>query len=112
MHISVSKLTNISSDNGLSPGRHQTIIGTSVGILLTKLQWNSDRNSYIFIQENAFENIVWVMANILPRINDTFREQHPQHHKFVNTLLIVQLLKNKLCSEHLINSWAPGRFEI
>ena len=33
-HICVSKLTIISSDNGLSPGRHQAIIWTNAGILL------------------------------------------------------------------------------
>ena len=30
-----------------------------------KLQWNFIRNSSIFIQENAFENVVWKMAAIL-----------------------------------------------
>ena len=34
MHIYVSKLTNIGSDNGLSPGRRQAIISTKAGILL------------------------------------------------------------------------------
>ena len=33
-HICVRKLTNIGSDNGLSPGRRQAIIWTNVGILL------------------------------------------------------------------------------
>ena len=33
-HICVSKLTNIGSDNGLSPGRRQAIIWTNAGILL------------------------------------------------------------------------------
>ena len=33
-HICVSKITIICSDNGLSPGRRQAIIWTSVGILL------------------------------------------------------------------------------
>ena len=33
-HISVGNLTIIGSDNGLSPGRHQAIIWTNVGILL------------------------------------------------------------------------------
>ena len=33
-HICVSKLTNIGSDNALSPGIHQAMIGTNVGILL------------------------------------------------------------------------------
>ena len=34
MHICVSKLTIIGSDNGFSPGRHQAIIWTNAGILL------------------------------------------------------------------------------
>ena len=34
MHICVSQLTIIGSDNGLSPGRHQAIIWTNAGILL------------------------------------------------------------------------------
>ena len=31
------------------------------------LQWSFNKNSYIFIQENAFENLVWKMAAILSR---------------------------------------------
>ena len=63
-HICVSKITIIGSYNGLSPGRHQAIIWTSVGILLigpskTKLH----PNLYIFIQENG----VWKMVAILSR---------------------------------------------
>ena len=34
MHMCVSKLTTIGSDNGLSPGRRQAIIWTNAGILL------------------------------------------------------------------------------
>ena len=33
-HICVSKLTNIGSDNGLSPDRRQAIISANAGILL------------------------------------------------------------------------------
>ena len=73
-HICVGKLIIIGSDNGLSSGRHQAIIWTNVGIRLmpgatlrNKLQWNINRNSYIFIQENAFENVVWKMAAIFSR---------------------------------------------
>ena len=39
-----------------------------IGSLGTNPQWNLDRNSYIYIQENAFENIVCeIMAAILSR---------------------------------------------
>ena len=33
--------------------------------MLDKFKWNLNRNLYIFIQENAFENVVWEMAVIL-----------------------------------------------
>ena len=32
---------------------------------MNKLQWNFKQNSYILIQENAFENVVCEMAAIL-----------------------------------------------
>ena len=35
--------------------------------LRNKLQWNLSQYSYIFIQENAFENVIWKMAAILSR---------------------------------------------
>ena len=70
-HICVGKLTIIGSDNSFSPGRRQAIIWTNAGILLieplgTNLR-NFNRNWNIFIQENAFENIVCEMASILSR---------------------------------------------
>ena len=50
--ICVSKLTIIGSDNGLSPGRLQTIIWTNVGILLIRpLETNF---SEILIEINTF----------------------------------------------------------
>ena len=35
--------------------------------LRSKLQWNLKRNSCVFLQENAFENVVYEMASILSR---------------------------------------------
>ena len=32
-----------------------------------KFQWNTERNSYIFIQENSFDNVVYKIAAILSR---------------------------------------------
>ena len=69
-HIYVSKLTISGSDNVLSPGRRHAIIWTKDGILLIgPLGTNfSDILIYyscIFIQKNAFENVVWKMAAIL-----------------------------------------------
>ena len=59
-HICVSKLTTISLDNGLSPGRRKAIIWTNAGILLTgPLGTNFNEiliDIYIFVLKNAFEN--------------------------------------------------------
>ena len=57
IHRCVGKLTIIGSDNGLSPGRRQAIIWINDGMVLI-----SNRNLYIFIQEKAFENVVWKMT--------------------------------------------------
>ena len=68
-HICVSDLTIIGSDNGLSPGRRQAIIRTNAvnKTLRNKLQWNWNRNSNIFIEENAFESVVCEKAAIMSR---------------------------------------------
>ena len=71
-HICVSNLITIGSDNGLSPGRRQAITRTNAEILLirhpgTNFRDFLNRNSYIFIQENAFETVICEMAAILCR---------------------------------------------
>ena len=67
-YICVSKLTSIGSDNGLSPGRRETIIWTNARILLIRTlrkNFNEIVNEiHIFIQENAFESIICEMAVI------------------------------------------------
>ena len=71
--ICVSKPTIIGSDNGLSPGRRQDIIYLNqcwnfvYWTLGNKFQRKLNPNSYIFKQENAFENVVWERAAILAR---------------------------------------------
>ena len=77
MDICVSKLTIIGSDNGLLPGRCPAIIWTDAGILIIEpLGINFSEffieYKYIFIQENAFENVIWEMSAIL------------SHPKYVN----------------------------
>ena len=71
-HICVSKLITIGSDNGLSPERRHANIWTIAEILLIgnlrKNQSNLKRNSYNFIQEDAFENVVCERAAILSRL--------------------------------------------
>ena len=69
-HICISKITIIGSDNGLSPGRRQAIIWTSVGILLIgPLGTNFSEISieiYTFsFKKMHLKNVVWKMAAIL-----------------------------------------------
>ena len=70
MHICASKLISIGSDNGLSPGRQQSIIWNDVKILLTELLGTNFSGILIEIhtfslKRNAFENVVWEMAAVL-----------------------------------------------
>ena len=79
-HICVSKLTIIGSDNGLSPDRRQAIIWTNAGLLFIGPLGN--RNSNIFIQENAFESVVCKTAAILSRPQCVkMVKQHLMWHK-------------------------------
>ena len=67
-HICVGKRTIIGSDNGLSPSHYLNLWWNIVNwTLRNKLQRKFNRNSNIFIQENALENIVCEMASILSR---------------------------------------------
>ena len=54
---SVSKLTIIGLDNGLSLGRHQAIILTSAGILLIGLLWTNFSEIVIEIYVFSFEKM-------------------------------------------------------
>ena len=63
MHICISKLDIIGSDNGLFPIQCQAIIWSNiVFVLIGPLnQWN---NEDIFIKENALEKVIYKMAAI------------------------------------------------
>ena len=87
-HMCVSRLTTIGSDNGLSPDRRQAIIWTNAGILLvgplgTKLHWKLYQKSYIWIKENAFENILSRLQYV-KRIESS---ELPPYITFINILL-------------------------
>ena len=59
MHICISKLTIIGSDDGWLPGCRQAIIWTNAAILIIEpLKIN-------FSEKNAFENVACEMATIL-----------------------------------------------
>ena len=61
--------------------------------LRNKLQWNFNRNSYIFIQEYPFVNGVWKMASILSR---------PKCVNKLDLLSSSQMIKEVIAAEYYI----------
>ena len=69
-HICARKRTIISSYKGLAPSHYMNQCWNTVNSnLRNKLQWNLERNSYIFVHENVFENVVCEMAAIFLMCN-------------------------------------------
>ena len=86
--------------NGPAPSHYQNQCWDIVNLTLrNKLQWNIYRNSYIFIQENAFEYVIWEMAAILsqPQCVNTLYYSIKQQHLWVSTK-VTQLRSNVLMS--------------
>ena len=83
IYIYISKLTIIGSEEGwLVPSHYLNQCWNIVNWpLRNKLQWNVDWNAYIFIQRNAFENVIWKMVAILSQ---------PQYVKYVDTYASVK----------------------
>ena len=63
MHICVSKLTIIGSDNGFLPGRRQAIIWTTASILLIRPLGTNFNEISIAILTFSFKKIHWKMAS-------------------------------------------------
>ena len=62
-HICVSKLTIIGSDNGLSPGRRQSIIWTNAGILLIGPRGTNFSEMLIKIYTFSFKKMHFKMSS-------------------------------------------------
>ena len=75
MHLCISKLTIIASDNGLSPDRRQDIYWTNAKVIGTKIS-ETLINLHIFVHENAFEMFIGKLGVILSQ---------PQRIKFSKT---------------------------
>ena len=71
-----------------------------------KLRWNLNRNSHIFIQENAFEHVVWKMAAILSRsqcVKDVsiYRLLAPEKNRVLCApLIVIQIWRTSSCVVH------------
>ena len=96
-YICISRLTVTGSDNGLSRGRRQlsrylnqwwNIVNWT---LRNKLQWKFNRNSNIFIHENAIESVVCEMAAILswPQWVNVIGWAHTQNDPWCCTYLSI-----------------------
>ena len=99
-HICVSKLTIIGSDNGLAPGRRQTIIWTNDGLLLIGPSGTNFNEILIGIQTFSFKKMhlkissakwrsIWLGLNVLSDIytvkTSVVNERQNKH--FYNTLI-------------------------
>ena len=72
-----------------------------------KCRWNVDQNLNIFIQENAFENVIWKMAALLSRsqcINEFDHFDIPEHIFFSNLFKITYCYA-KFTSLDFCNFW-------
>ena len=120
-HICISNLTIIGSDNALSPCWRQAIIWAIAGVLLigplgTNFSEISNRNLYIFIQGNGFENIVCKMPSILslPQCVNSLRPGDAiwwgtSHHWF--SWWLVWLLSAKLFPEPTLDLLSTGPYQ-
>ena len=61
------------SGNGLSPLCHQVITGTNAYFKLDhERQWKFNQNTIFFTKENAYENVIAILFNVL--MSDLMKE--------------------------------------
>ena len=81
-HICASKLTIISSDNGLSPGWRQAIVWTKTGILLVRSSRTNLNEILIETHIFSFKECIWkclweMMANLSrPQYVDVYGDKY------------------------------------
>ena len=81
MHICISNLTIIGSDNGFSPSRCQAIFATNFGILLIRPLWIKFREILIEIDTFSFKKMYLKMSST-------------KWHPFCLSLNVLKLLRN------------------
>ena len=103
-HICFSKLTIIGSDNGLSPGRRQTIIWTNDGLLLIGPLGTNFNESLVGIQTFSFKKMHLKVSSakgrlFSPGLNElTFLMLKPGYSVRIRSITC------------LLNSWAPSQY--
>ena len=93
-HICVSRITNIGSDNGLSPGRRQAIIWTNVGILLIRTLGTNFSEILSEIHTFSFKKMHLKMSSA----------------KWRPFCLGLNVLTNLNYRRKPPSNWSPGRF--
>ena len=120
MHICVSKLSIIGSNNGLSPDQCQAIIWTNDGILLIGSLGTNFSEILIkiqtFFQENAFENVVCKMEaicldlNMLKNSSAALLAQSLQlHHKATQWTFLCLISVLPCTINDLVHEWVEIR---
>ena len=68
-----------------APSHYLNQCWNMVNETLRNIQWNINRNSYIFIKENGLENVVCEMTSILsrPQCVNRFLEKNPKKQAYV-----------------------------
>ena len=127
-HICVGKLTIISSDNGLSPGRRQAIIRTNAGILLIEPLGTKFSEILIGMQIFSFKKMRLKMSSAkrqpfclgLNVLIETclYRMKHPQPRQgcFAGNKSVTTQNETLTHGGHLTiydsdNGLSPGRYE-
>ena len=75
----------------------------AIWTMRNKLQWNFNNNSHIFIQENAFENVICEMASIFSR---------PQCVKFVMMIWLFSPIIVPLICDSLALGCQPRGYQL
>ena len=121
-YICVSDLTNIGSDNGLSPGRCQSIIRTNAGLLLIGPLGTNLSEIIIEILAFSFRKMrlkvssakwrpFWLGLNVIYR--HIYYEMSPMHmHIYIYHEMSPASLKDVFCSWYLRDKWTPKPFKI
>ena len=115
-HICIGNLAIIGSDNGLSPGWCQAIIWTNTlwnlvnWTLRNKLKWNFNQNSYIFVQENAFEDVCefFLSLSVLKAVQMAQGSKWPRPVNF-KAIFMIYLFQEQEARTELLRSKARKR---
>ena len=123
MHICVSKLTIIGSDNSLSPGRRQAIIWTNAGILLIRPLGTNFNEILIEILTFLFmkmrlkvSSAKWrpfcLGLNVLNKICSREFKRSATHHilSFIHIILyeFIYCQKNSFISQNCLHTGCTG----